>query len=478
MVKQLIGRKEEVAILETALISDRPEMIAVIGRRRVGKTFLIKQTYGQYLDFELTGLQHATKGEQLQNFLFAFRNAFPDYPINSKPKTWLDAFFILSKALEEKAKQEKLVVFLDELPWLGTKRSGFITALGWFWNSWAVNQSIVLVVCGSAASWMIEKVINDKGGLHNRVTKLLSIYPFSLGETEAFLKKRQINLNRYHITQLYMTMGGIPMYLDQVQRGLSAVQNIQAICFQRNGYLRKEFDRLFASLFDNAANHTEVVRALASKKIGMLRTEIIAKTKFENGGMLTTILNELHESGFIEIYNGFGKKTRDSIYRLSDPYSLFYLTFIEPLGTNAKADFTKLSDLPNYKAWSGYAFENVCLQHINQIRKALGIAGIFTTASSFVTKAVDGLPGAQIDLIIDRGDHSINICEIKFSNSDYIVTKKDVDNITTKKKVFQHHSKTKKHLFTSLITTFGVKENAHKLNHIDQSVLLDDLFEH
>ncbi|MEM6317890.1 MAG: ATP-binding protein [Bacteroidota bacterium] len=477
MIKTLIGRKKEIETLEQALTSDRPEMIAVIGRRRVGKTFLIKQTCGAYLDFELTGLQHASKSEQLQNFLFAFRNHFPDTPIEEKPKTWLKAFFMLSQALEALPKNEKIVVFLDELPWLGTKRSGFITALGWFWNSWAANQNVVVVICGSAASWMIEKVINDRGGLHNRVTKLLTIYPFSLGETEAFLKTRHIQLNRYQITQLYLAMGGIPMYLNQVQAGLSAVQNIQQICFQRNSYLRKEFDRLFASLFDNSDYHVEVVRALASKRKGMLRAEIIEKTKFENGGMLSTILDKLYESGFIEIYQPFGKKTRGRIYRLSDPYSLFYLAFIEKFGQNAQTDFTKLSDLPNYKSWSGYAFENICLYHIRQIRKALGISGIFTSISSFFAKATDGLKGAQIDLIIDRGDHSINICEIKFSHEDYSFTQKDVENMENKKRVFRHHTKTKKHLFTTLITTYGVVENANRLNHIDQVVVLDDLFD-
>ena len=476
MHKPLIGRKEEVSYLNKALQSSKPEMIAVVGRRRVGKTFLVKQTYGTHLDFELTGLQHANKSEQLQNFLFAIKNYFPDFPISAKPTSWLEAFFLLTKALEDKRKRDKLVVFLDELPWLGTKRSGFIKGLGWFWNSWANNQNIVVVICGSAASWMIDKVINDRGGLHNRVTKLLSIVPFTLGETAAFLKTRQIHLSPYHITQLYITMGGIPMYLDQVQPGLSAIQNIQAICFQRNGYLRNEFDRLFDSLFNNAADHVEIVRVLASKKIGMTRKEIIAKTKFKNGGMLTGILNELQQSGFIEIYNGFGKRTKESLYRLTDPYSLFYLTFIEPLSVNTKIDFTRLSDLLNYKAWSGYAFENLCFNHIAQIRKALGISGIYTTISSFIAKATDSLPGAQIDLVIDRGDHAINICEIKFSNADYTVTKKDISNIATKKSVFQHHTKTKKHLFTSLITTFGVVENKHRLNSIDQVVVLDDLF--
>lgn len=476
MKRKVIGREKEEGTLLYALESDQPEFIAVVGRRRVGKTFLVKQTYHKNIDFELTGLQKGKKSEQLQNFLFAMSTFFPDYEIKTKPKTWLKAFFELSKALETLQKQEKIVVFLDELPWLGTKRSGFLTGLGWFWNSWAINQNIVVVVCGSAASWMINKVINDKGGLHNRTTQLILLEPFSLGETEAFLKSKNISLNQYQITQLYLAMGGIPMYLNQVKPRMSAVQNIQATCFQRGGYLRNEFDRLFASLFENYENHIELVRVLAAKKIGMTREEIIAKTKFNNGGMLTDYLNELSESGFIEIYAGYGKKKQMSIYRLTDAYCLFYLTFIEPLKANLRTDFTKLSDLPNYKAWSGYAFENICLTHIDQIRKALGISGMFTSVSSFVAKPKDGLPGAQIDLLIDRSDYSINLCEIKYYNTDYEVTKSDVNNLANKKRVFQYHTKTKKHIFTSLITTFGVINNANRLNHIDHIVTLKDLF--
>ena len=473
----LIGREKEKETLELSFNSDKPELIAVIGRRRVGKTFLIKETYQDHLDFILTGLQHTNKTEQLQNFIFALRNHFPDFEIDKKPKTWLDAFYLLSKALEEKNKENRMVIFLDELPWLATKRSGFLTGLGWFWNSWATNQNIVVVICGSAASWMIEKVINDKGGLHNRVTQLLFLYPFSLGETEAFMKTKNIHLNRYQLTQLYMAMGGIPMYLNQVKSSLSAIQNIQAICFQRGGYLRNEFDRLFASLFENPENHLQIVRTLANKKMGMTRNEIIKKSKFKNGGMLTKTLNELNQSGFIEIYNGFGKKVQQSIYRLTDPYTLFYLNFLESLGTNTKTDFTKLSDLQNYKSWSGYAFENICLMHIDQIRKALGIAGIYTSISSFISKPENGISGTQIDLLIDRGDQSINLCEIKYSSKDYTVTKKDVENIENKKRIFQHHTKTKKHIFVSIITTFGVAKNKHRLNAVDQVVILNDLFE-
>lgn len=476
MKKELIGREKEQEILFSALQSNQSEFVAVIGRRRVGKTFLIKQCYHQNIDFELTGLQHASKTEQLQNFTFAIRTYFPDKEVPNRPKTWLEAFFLLAQVLGEKQKQEKMVVFLDELPWLSTKRSGFITGLGWFWNSWAYMKNIVVVICGSAASWMIEKIINNRGGLHNRVTQRIFLEPFSLGETSSFLRSRHIHLNQYQTTQLYLSMGGIPMYLDQVKPGMSAVQNIQEICFQRQGYLRHEFERLFPSLFDSPEKHIEIIRALANKRIGMTRDEIIQRTRFENGGMLSQFLKELSQSGFIKIYNGFGKKSRQSLYRLTDPYSLFYLTFIEPLGPEKNIDFTKLSDLPHYKSWSGYAFENLCLVHIKQIRNALGISGIYTSISSFFAKQSMDIPGAQIDLVIDRGDQSINLCEIKFSSSEYEVSKTDVENFQRKERVFQHHTKTKKHIFATLITTFGVLENKHRLNHIDQVILLEDLF--
>lgn len=476
MKATLIGRKREREVLEESFLSDKPEFIAVIGRRRVGKTFMIKQTYQDQIDFELTGLQNANKSDQIQNFVFALLNFFPDYELDKKPTSWLEAFHILSKVLEQKNKKEKMVVFLDELPWLSSKRSGFITGLGWFWNTWANNQNIVLIICGSAASWMIEKIINDRGGLHNRVTRLLFLAPFNLGETAAFLQSKNIHLNQYQITQLYMAMGGIPMYLEQVKPGLSAVQNIQVICFQRDGYLRNEFERLFSSLFENSENHIEVIRALADRKIGLTRKEIIKTTKFNNGGMLTTILNELNQSGFLEIYAGYGKKKQLSLYRLTDPYTLFYLTFIESLGANTKRDFSKLSDLQHYKSWSGYAFENICLMHIDQIRKALGISGIYTSISSFFAQAKDGYPGAQIDLLIDRGDHSINLCEVKYSTKEYVITKKDVANIENKKRVFQYYTKTGKHIFTSFITTYGVAKNKHQLNSVDQIVTMEDLF--
>jgi uncharacterized protein len=475
-MENIIGRDKQIAQLSAAITSDKPEMVAVIGRRRVGKTFLIENVFEKQLIFQLTGVQFASQKEQLLIFLTQLTKHFPTYHPSKKPDSWLEAFFMLSDAIEKSAFKEKKVVFFDELPWLGTKRSDFLKGLSWFWNSWATKQAVVVVLCGSAASWMIGKIINDRGGLHNRVTKLVYLYPFTLAETETFLLSRQIRLNRYQTVQIYMAMGGIPMYLDQLKSGFSAVQNIQNVCFEADGYLRYEFDRLFSSLFDNYANHVEIVKALANKKIGLTREELIKTTKFTNGGMLTDILKELSQSGFIGIYNTHGKKSRESIYRLTDAYSLFYLNFLEPLGDNAHVDFTRLSELPKWKAWSGYAYENICLYHVDQIRESLSIKGMYSTASSFFAPPKDGYAGTQIDLIIDRNDNSMNICEIKFSEGDYTVTKKDVDNINLKKQIFRYHTGTQKHLFTTLITTFDIAENVHKLNHIDQVVTMEGLF--
>ena len=476
MEEKVIGRQKQIKILRDAINSNKPEMVALVGRRRVGKTYLIRQVYGERIDFELTGLQHGNKETQIQNFIFTMGKYFPNFQIPKKPDSWLEAFNMLTQALETVKKNEKLVVFLDELPWLGTQRSGFITGLGYFWNSWASKNNIVLVVCGSAASWMIKKIINDRGGLHNRVTKLLYLYPFTLAETEAYCRYKGIKWNHFMLLQIYMTMGGIPMYLDQLNPGLSAIQNIQEICFSKEGYLRNEFERLYASLFKNYGKHISIIRALASKRKGLTRQEIIAATHLNNGGMLTDVLDELEKSGFITAYGGFGKKVKQSLFRLTDFFSLFYLTYIEPLGKSSQSDFTQLSDLPKFKTWSGYAYENVCLTHIDAIRKALSIAGISSSVATFFATPKDGLPGAQIDLLIDRRDQTINICEIKFSTSPYEVTKKDVENFFQKKNVFRYHTKTKKHLFLTLITTFGVIENQHRINEVDQVVVMDELF--
>ncbi len=474
----LIGREEEQRILQRALDSPDAEMVAVIGRRRVGKTFLIKSFYKKKILFEITGVQNSSPREQLtlfNNVLNEASNATIPLPV---PQDWLEAFNRLSIFLESKLhRRKKSVIFFDELPWLAAQRSGFVKALGYFWNSWAVNQNIVIVICGSAASWMIKNIINNTGGLYNRVTKRIALQPFTLAETKLFLNSRGVSLPHYHLVQIYMAMGGIPHYLKEVEAGKSATQIIDQLCFSQNGLLRDEFSRLYPALFVNAENHLNIIRILATKKYGLTRQEIIQTGKLPNGGGLTKTLEELIQSGFVTSFQPFGKKIKDTLFRLTDEYSLFYLQFIEQYKNEGKQTWHLLSQTQSYKTWSGYAFENICLKHIPQIKKALGISGVFSTTSSFYKKGDKQEKGCQIDLVINRNDQVINLCEIKFYHEPFCITKKYAENLRNKISIFRNTTKTRKHLVLTLITTFGLKPNQHSIDLSPQSVTMDALFE-
>ena len=370
-----------------------------------------------------------------------------------------------------------MVVFLDELPWMSTHRSGFLKGLSYFWNSWAVQQNIVVVICGSAASWMIRKVIHHKGGLHNRVTKRIRLQPFTLAETEDFLINRAIRLERYQLLQLYMVMGGIPHYLKEIEAGKSAVQNIDKICFGENGLLRDEFLSLYPALFKHADYHTAIIRALASKPNGLIRSDLIQQAKLTESGRITKVLMELSESGFITTYPAFGKKKKGQLFRLTDEYSIFYLRFIEPNLSETQGVWSSLSQSQSYKIWCGYAFENVCLKHISSIKKALGISGIYTRSASFFRKKDNDNQGVQIDLLIDRNDRTINIVEIKFYNGTFTISKDYANKLRTKIQVFKDITQTKKQVFLTVMTSLGLKANIHSIglvdNHFDSNVLFE-----
>jgi AAA+ ATPase superfamily predicted ATPase len=472
----LIGREKEASELQSLLQTNESELVSVIGRRRVGKTFLVQSVYAGRIAFEITGIQHTTTKEQLENFAIALEIQSKSAIPLQKPKSWMDAFRLLILYLECLQSDEKQVVFFDEMPWLATHRSGFLNAFGFFWNSWAVKNNIAVVICGSAASWMIQKVVHNKGGLYNRITKRIQLQPFSLYETELFLQKRGLNLNRYQITEFYMAIGGIPHYLKEIQPGESVAQNIDRICFAPGGSLYDEFEQLYPSLFEHSENHIAVVRALADKASGLTRAEIIEATKLPNGGGLTKTIEELQYSGFIAEYLPFGRMKRESVFRLTDEYSLFYLKFIETMRKEGAGIWQNFQQTATYRTWSGYAFESICLKHLPEIKKALGISGVFSTSSAFYQKGSDGMDGCQIDLLIDRDDRVINLCEIKWSASEYIITKSYAADLRKKIALFKHYSKTKKHVFLTFVSSYGLIKNEHSLGVVDKELVLDDLF--
>lgn len=473
---ECVGRDREKAIFQKALQSKSAELIAVIGRRRVGKTFLIRSFFESYIQFEITGIHDGTLSEQLQNFSYQLTRATASEIPLASPKNWIAAFQQLTTYLESKKSKQKHVVFIDELPWIASSRSGFMKALENFWNSWAVKQKIVIILCGSAATWMTKKLVHNKGGLHNRITRQIHLTPFDLDETRRYLKSQKVSLDAYQTIQLYMVTGGIPYYLKEVQNGQSSAQNIDRICFEPQGFLRDEFQKLYASLFDNPENHIAIIRALSQNKLGLTRQQIVSATKMKDGGSVTRLLDELESSGFITSYQPFANTKKNSLFRLTDEYSLFYLKFIEKKKAGGQGTWLQLSQSQSYKSWAGYAFENLCLKHIAQIKKAIGIERIYTESSSYYFSGNEDQSGFQIDLLIDRKDGIINICELKFYSAPYTITKSVALELRARIEGFRSTSKTKKQISLIFVSTFGIVENSNSIGLVDQNIEMEALF--
>ena len=469
----LIGRKEEQQILRSAVQSENSEFVAVYGRRRVGKTYLIRETFGYKFTFQHTGLAKGNTKEQLFSFAISLRDAgYDDCPI---PKSWLEAFSLLSTYLKNST-DEKKIVFLDELPWMDTARSNFISAFEHFWNGWAsARKDIVLIICGSATSWIINKVINDHGGLHNRVTKQIALQPFTLKECEMFAKSKGLEMSRYQLAECYMVLGGIPYYWSLLEKGLSLAQNIDKIIFAKNGKLSNEFNQLYASLFKSPEQYIDIVTALGKKKVGMTREEIIAATDKYSNGALSKVLDELEYCGFIRKYNGFDKKSKQAIYQLIDNYTLFYFKFIQQNENNDEHFWSASIDSAMHRAWSGLAFERLCMAHTQQIKAALGIAGVLSNVYSWRKEADETSDGAQIDLLIDRKDQVINLCEMKYSLSEYAIDAEYEQKLRNKKSAFINATNTRKAVHLTMVTTFGIKANAHS-GIVQNEITLEDLF--
>ncbi|MDR1800779.1 MAG: ATP-binding protein [Lachnospiraceae bacterium] len=470
----MIGRKREIALLKKYENSVEPEFIVVYGRRRVGKTYLIKELFEDRFFFYATGVLKANMAEQLKQFEESLREFGIENKDGVNIDTWMKAFELLKNGIKKAGNQQRKVIFIDEMPWMDTPKSGFLTALDYFWNGFASSRKdVLLIACGSATSWMTKKVLMDTGGLHNRVTGKIGLKPFNLSECEQYFESRNIVIDRRDIVESHMVFGGIPYYLRYWEGMYSVAQNVDMMVFYENAPLNNEFNALYSSLFKNKESVITVVQALAKKKKGLTREELIAATKMADGGTLTGILSDLELSGFIRKYAVFPGKTRGSLYQLTDPFSLFYFSFIHGnLGRNEHF-WCDLLETPSLNTWRGYAFEQVCLRHIDEIKAALGVSSV--GMSVFAWKSEKSSPGAQIDLVLDRKDSIVNLCEIKFAKYEYEITKGYRENLANKVKAFQTETKTRKNTHITFISTYGVKQNAHS-NAVQSQVVLNDLF--
>ncbi len=470
----IVGRKKELEKLDRMVSSKKSEFLAVYGRRRVGKTFLIREYFHYAFDFQISGLANANTQQQLLNFDISLGKQSPlEFP-GASPN-WLIAFQRLIEHLESKQSGDKIVVFFDELSWFDTPGSDFIMGLEHFWNSWATNRKdVLLIVCGSAASWMVNILINNSGGLHNRVTQKIRLEPFNLQETEEMLVAKHCALERYQIIQLYMVLGGIPYYLDAIQPHLSVPQNIQELLFDKAGLLKNEFFNLYRSLFRKYEIYEKLVEVLASKNEGLQRKEIIAQSGISSGGTLTKVLTDLEESGFICSYTSFDNKQKNTQYRLADYYTSFYFRFIKSGKYQGQDAWINLIDHPVQRTWQGFAFEQICLDHVWQIKDALGIRGVQSNNVSW--KGSTPQKSAQIDLLIDRRDQVINLCECKFSLDTFSIDKAYAEKLRSKIAVFKTVTQSKKSVFLTMITTYGVENNQYANLLVRNQVMMNDLF--
>ena len=484
MSTYIIGRRREQTILERFYHDREAAFMALYGRRRVGKTYLVRAAFSdQKPFFEVTGRKKGSLRVQLNHFADSLKKTFGVMPANTQLVSWREAFDQLTNFIQKLPKSKRCVVFLDELPWLATRRSGLIQELDYFWNTvWSRDPRVRLVVCGSAASWMLDKLVHAKGGLHNRLTHRVLLEPFSLPQTREYLEARDVHWPESLITEAYMVTGGVPFYLNGFERATSPTEAVQRMCFQIDGLLYSEFDHLFDSLFNRPEKHQRIVRTLAKQRTGLSRHRLLELTGLHSGDSFNTPIRELEAAGFIKKFVPYGKKIREQWFRLTDEYAFFFLRWIEPvrdrMGSIPRRHWQIQSQTPAYRSWAGYAFEGICTKHSDAILAALGISGVACDFSSwrYSPSSATSERGAQIDLVIDRADQVISLCEIKFSQNPFTIDKSYAERLRQKASAFREQTKTRKHIQLVIIASMGLKQNVHSQSLNAYAITLQDLF--
>lgn len=483
----IIGRNNEQTLLSSILQSQDAEFLVVYGRRRIGKTYLIESFFSERacVFFHVTGIQKGVMKEQLREFSKEIGSVFYGGARIAPSATWMQAFEALNDAINYLKTKDPIVLFFDEFPWMATPRSRLLQALEYYWNRfWKNDQRIKLTICGSSASWIVKKVIHHKGGLHNRITQKLNLKPFDILDTKLFLNERGIKLSHQKLIELYFIVGGVPYYISQIKKNLSIAQNINKQCFQGDGLLFDEFGKVFYSLFKEHEAYEELIRIISKNRHGTSRDDIEKATKrTKKGGTLTNRLEDLEMAGFIKGFLPVYHSKKGLYYRISDEYSYFYLQWIEPEKNNIELEiennnfWIEIIKTPQYQSWRGYAFESFCYKHVTSIKKLLGINSTAKIGTwRYIPKTDENARGAQIDLLFDRKDDAVTICEIKFSDKPFMITKEYAKKLQQKLEVFKKITRTNKQLFIAIISANGIKRNKYSDELINRVVTLDDLF--
>ena len=469
----MVGRQKELKLLRNLLDSSESEFAAIYGRRRIGKTYLINEALGDRFAFHHAGLREGNTRKQLDAFRLSLRQQ--GYFNCPRLQNWLEAFFQLESFLDRLMMSCK-VVFLDELPWMDTPKSGFLTALEAFWNGWAcLRKDIVLVVCGSATSWMVTNIIRNCGGLDNRVRTRIKLMPFTLRECSEYAdEERHLGFSRRDVVECYMALGGVAYYWSLLEKGKSLAQNIDALFFSEQDGLRGEYDELYRSIFRHPDMYWKIVEMVGERRDGLTRDEMLKHLGIASNGTFSRCLSDLEECGFIRCYQQSVEGQNGGVYQLVDNFTLFYRRFVQNQNNRGGDYWQSVVTEGAKNEWRGFAFERVCLAHVAQIKAALGISGVYAEAYSWRGKSSNG-HAAQIDLVLDRKDRVVNVCEMKYGRKPYVIDKDEAERLQQRIDVFRDRMGEDRSFHLTMITSNGLDHNMY--SHSVQSVVtLDDLF--
>ena len=470
----LIGRIEETYQLEEAYASSESEFIAIYGRRRIGKTYLVREVLQNRFSFCHTGVSNLSAKGQLQAFYISLTDQ--GYIPPRIPRNWLEAFQSLSAYIKSRTEKKK-VIFLDELPWMDTPKSDFLPAFEHFWNGWASSRKdILLIVCGSATSWIIKNLINNHGGLHNRLSRTIRLKQFTLSECERYAASLNIRMTRSQIIEAYMIFGGVPYYWSKLDHRFSLAQNIDRMFFIDNAIFKNEFSDLYASLFKHPEPYLKIISTLGKKKVGMTIEEISQSTLLPRNGSLTKYLADLDACGFIRLYSSYGNRVKGTVHQLIDNFTLFHYRFLSSKKITDEGYWSKIQTSPTYSNWCGLSFERICLLHIKQIKRALGIEGILSNEFSWRTPPYADLPGVEIDLLIERADKVFNLCEMKFTKNPFTIDKKYAAILQNKIARLREVTNTRNAIYLTMISASGLTSNEY-VNEVQNILTTDSLFD-
>ena len=469
----IIGRREEIRELEKCEKSKKSELVCVYGRRRVGKTYLVEQSFANLFAFRATGVESGNTRTQLKSFYQRLVEAGDTE--RRVPQDWFEAFSRLERILAaeniRRSIHGKRIVFFDEFPWFATPRSDFLEAFGEFWNRCGTAQGdFLFIICGSATSWIIKNILEDTGSLYNRVTSQIFLRPFSLRETELYMESRVFGWSRRQIVECQMIFGGLPYFFDLLNPDESLTWNINALIFKPHALLRHESKKLLEATLKKSPAYNDILKCLSSHYYGMQKNACFASLDISQG-TFSRAVEDLIKCGYVHESVDRYSKGHPLRLQLIDPFLLFHYNFLEKgySETTRFEDFK--SDTGRYNNWRGHAFEILCMYHIDHIKNALGISGVRTNSYAWVSEKNE----AQIDLVLDRDDGIVNICEEKYTDTAFAVSAEYEERLLKKMDIYRAETKTKKALKIVMICTENLAGTANT-EHITRVLTLDDLF--